>query len=373
MQEEEVDRGSESGEMDAGLQMDTGALLLEMVGTEVLEGGVNCPLVPLSELTSRAGEFFFLAGRTLFWPPFCCCCCCCRHLARRFLNHTLRQDTREGERKSLGLGMHGQTQGRKEMVAGRGRPKTVPQEQRVAGCCREKLRGSPSLRSLAVITSGNHKSNSLIRALLGRKGSAPSLLFASQGPPGITVSGLLKSSPQLETIEHQKRREQLGKQRFGMGRVVKMSHLPSKQALCSHPLGQSWPLSPPYLPLAGPKGAGSGEVFLGRRMGFGVGPSQSQPPRSIGTRHHTASGSLVRRRVGGMAEEMPCLCCWGVLGPRGGRTLLPCQQHLQNAVWMGSLQRTHSSASGEEFPPPRQPFSHQIPFRRGGSPQSVLV
>lgn len=122
-----MDRGSESGEMDAGLQMDTGALLLEMVGTEVLEGGVNCPLVPLSELTSRAGEFFFLAGRTLFWPPFCCCCCCCRHLARRFLNHTWRHRHEGGrERKSLGLGMHRQTRGGKGMVAGRpcwgGRP-----------------------------------------------------------------------------------------------------------------------------------------------------------------------------------------------------------------------------------------------------------
>lgn len=68
MQEEEVESGSDRGEMDAGLQMDTGALLvvLEMAGTEVLAGGVNCPLVPLSELTSRAGEVFFLAGRTLF-------------------------------------------------------------------------------------------------------------------------------------------------------------------------------------------------------------------------------------------------------------------------------------------------------------------
>lgn len=65
MQEEEVDKGSDSGEMEAGLQIDTGALLLAMVGTEVLEG-VNWPLVPLSELTSRAGEVFFLAGLTLF-------------------------------------------------------------------------------------------------------------------------------------------------------------------------------------------------------------------------------------------------------------------------------------------------------------------
>lgn len=66
MQEEEVDKGSDSGEMEAGLQIDTGALLLAMVGTEVLEGGVNWPLAPLSELTSRAGEVFFLAGLTLF-------------------------------------------------------------------------------------------------------------------------------------------------------------------------------------------------------------------------------------------------------------------------------------------------------------------
>lgn len=110
-----------------------------------------------------------------------------------------------------------------------------------------------------------------------------------------------------------------------------MFYLPSKQALCSHPLGQNWPLSRAqggWLLWGG---------FLGRRMGFGTGVSPSQLPRSTGTRQHTASGSLVRRQggVGGMALEMPCPCCWGVLGPRGGRTLLPCQQHLQNAAWMG--------------------------------------
>ncbi len=94
MQEEEVDRGSESGEMDAGLQIDTGAVLVEMAGTVVvLVGGVNWPLAPLSELTSLVGELFFLAGRTLFWPPFCCCCCCWRHFARRFLNQTWRSQT----------------------------------------------------------------------------------------------------------------------------------------------------------------------------------------------------------------------------------------------------------------------------------------
>lgn len=112
-----MDRGSESGEMDAGLQMDTGALLLEMVGTEVLEGGVNCPLVPLSELTSRAGEFFFLAGLTLFWPPFCCCCCCCRHLARRFLNHTWEPGEREGGKEG---GKDGEKPGIRDTQAPRG-------------------------------------------------------------------------------------------------------------------------------------------------------------------------------------------------------------------------------------------------------------
>lgn len=67
MHEDEVDKGSDRGEMDAGLQIDTGALLVEIAGTVVvLVGGVNWPLAPLSELTSLAGELFFLAGRTLF-------------------------------------------------------------------------------------------------------------------------------------------------------------------------------------------------------------------------------------------------------------------------------------------------------------------
>ena len=66
MQGEAVDRGSDNGGMEAGLQTDAGALLLEMTGTEVLEGGLIWPLVPHSELTSQAGDVFFLAGLTLF-------------------------------------------------------------------------------------------------------------------------------------------------------------------------------------------------------------------------------------------------------------------------------------------------------------------
>lgn len=154
-----MDRGSESGEMDAGLQMDTGALLLEMVGTEVLEGGVNCPLVPLSELTSRAGEFFFLAGRTLFWPPFCCCCCCCRHLARRFLNHTWRRKDGEGERKEPGVrdAQENPRRGEKEPVAGRprrgGGTKSTP--RRAEGC--RLLQGKAPGLPLPEIISSNNK------------------------------------------------------------------------------------------------------------------------------------------------------------------------------------------------------------------------
>ena len=64
MQREVVDRGSDSGGMEAGLQTDIGALLLEMTGTEVLEGGANWPFVPPSELTSQAGDIFF--GRSHF-------------------------------------------------------------------------------------------------------------------------------------------------------------------------------------------------------------------------------------------------------------------------------------------------------------------
>lgn len=39
--EDEVESTSDSGEMDAGLQMDTGAAVLDIDGTVVLEGGVN--------------------------------------------------------------------------------------------------------------------------------------------------------------------------------------------------------------------------------------------------------------------------------------------------------------------------------------------
>lgn len=78
-EEEVVERGSESGEMDAGLQIDTGAALLPLLlltdGSVVFEGGVNCPLAPLSELASLTGEPFFFSGllTALFCTPLWVC------------------------------------------------------------------------------------------------------------------------------------------------------------------------------------------------------------------------------------------------------------------------------------------------------------
>lgn len=110
----DTDTGAEPGEMEAGLQMDEAADVLNDDGTapdgfpprpaaaaapglaEVLEaeleddaeldtaGGVNWPLLSEPEL-SRTGDDFFLAGRLFVPPPLCCCW---RHLARRFLNQT---------------------------------------------------------------------------------------------------------------------------------------------------------------------------------------------------------------------------------------------------------------------------------------------
>lgn len=55
------DRGSGKGEIEAGLQMDTGAeLLVVVVMVVVLDGGVNWPLSLVAP--SRTGEPFFFRG-----------------------------------------------------------------------------------------------------------------------------------------------------------------------------------------------------------------------------------------------------------------------------------------------------------------------
>lgn len=78
--------------MEAGLQMDTGALLLLTAGIVVLGGGVNWPLAPLSELASLIGELLFLTGLVLLCAPLWDCCACWRHFALRFLNHTWKNN-----------------------------------------------------------------------------------------------------------------------------------------------------------------------------------------------------------------------------------------------------------------------------------------
>lgn len=121
----DTDAGAEPGEMEAGLQMDEAAGVLNDDATatagfpprpaaaaaaglaEELDpeledeaeldtaGGVNWPLLSEPEL-SRTGDDFFLAGRLLVPLPLCCCW---RHLARRFLNQTCsRQSGEEGVR-----------------------------------------------------------------------------------------------------------------------------------------------------------------------------------------------------------------------------------------------------------------------------------
>lgn len=127
----DTDAGAEPGEMEAGLQMDEAAGVLNDDGTatagfparpavaaaaglaEALEpeledeaeldtaGGVNWPLLSEPEL-SRTGDDFFLAGRLLVPLPLCCCW---RHLARRFLNQTCNGPSgEEGLRRWGGAG-----------------------------------------------------------------------------------------------------------------------------------------------------------------------------------------------------------------------------------------------------------------------------
>lgn len=56
-------------------------------------GESDWPLVPLSELTSWAGDIFFLAGLTLFWPPILLLLLLLAGIALGFLNHTCTVDS----------------------------------------------------------------------------------------------------------------------------------------------------------------------------------------------------------------------------------------------------------------------------------------
>lgn len=222
-----------------------------------------------------------------------------------------------------------------------GGPKTVPQEQRVAGCCKEKLRGSPSLRSLAVITRGNHKSNSLIRSLLGERGKHSLFAVCQPGTPRNHCLRPIEVEPLIRNNRTSEKQGTIREAEVGDGEGGKD---------VSFTLQTGSLLSPPRPELAPqPKGAGSGDVLWRGGWGLARGypnPSHHAPQEHGATQPREASpggkweGWLWRRPAPG--------CC--VLDPREGRTLLPCQQHLQNAAWMGSLQ----APAEETQPSPRR-------------------
>lgn len=137
-----------------------------------------------------------------------------------------------------------------------------------------------------------------------------------------------------------------------------MPHLPSEQALCSHPLGQTWPLSPSHLPLVGPKGAGSGEVLWGRGWGLAWGyanPSHHAPwePHSLGEPRLEARGR------DGFGDALPLLlgCSWSQRGQD--------PPALPAAPPKCCLDGIPAEETGEGFPPS---LSHQSSLRGGGSP-----
>lgn len=142
-----------------------------------------------------------------------------------------------------------------------------------------------------------------------------------------------------------------------------MSHLPSKQARCSHPqtLARVNPHNPAHPLSAGTEGAGSRERgccggFVGRWLGFVVGGSQSP-------------AAMLCRGMAPCSPGKPCGEGWlwtcPALAARvswihsGDRILLPCHQHLQNAVWIGLLQ---AACRGDTAQPlERGPLHQGIP------------
>lgn len=75
-EDEEEEICSEIGEVEAGLQIDAGAVLVDTPGRGVLEMLVNGPLLLLSEFDSLTGEVFLLTVRVLFCVLVWDCCCC---------------------------------------------------------------------------------------------------------------------------------------------------------------------------------------------------------------------------------------------------------------------------------------------------------
>lgn len=146
-----------------------------------------------------------------------------------------------------------------------------------------------------------------------------------------------------------------------------MSHLPSKQALCSHPLGQSWPLSPRGLALG---------MFCGEEDGVWHGgipiPATTlhgnMAPHSLGKPRREASGR------DGFGDALPLAAVFWI--PERAGPSCPASSTSKMLPGWGPcrlLQRRRSPAPGEGLPWWREPLSHQSPLRGGGSPHSVLV
>lgn len=145
-----------------------------------------------------------------------------------------------------------------------------------------------------------------------------------------------------------------------------MSHLPSKQALCSHPLGQSWPLSPSHPPLARPKGLALGR-FCGEEDG-GLAWGYPNPSHHAPGEHGTTQPR--EASPGGKWEGW----LWRCPAPAAGVFWIPeraapsCPASSTSKMLPGwgpcrLLQRRHSPAPGEGLPWWREPLSHRSPLK----------
>lgn len=145
-----------------------------------------------------------------------------------------------------------------------------------------------------------------------------------------------------------------------------MSHLPSKQALCSHPLGQSWPLSPSHPPLARPKGLALGR-FCGEEDG-GLAWGYPNPSHHAPGEHGTTQPR--EASPGGKWEGWLWRCPAPAAGvfwiPERAAPSCPASSTSKKLPGWGPcrlLQRRHSPAPGEGLPWWREPLSHRSPLK----------
>lgn len=112
---------------------------------------------------------------------------------------------------------------------------------------------------------------------------------------------------------------------------------------------------------------------MGRKLGFGVGGSQSpsgHDPLGHGTTHPQETSKEDVQPPG-----MSWIHSGGSTGPQDPPPALPAAPPKCCLDWApaGCLQRRHGPAPGEGSPPPRPLLAHQSPFKGRCSPQSVLM